>query len=190
MQQKLNTNLNLIYIFLFLTIGFQGCEFFGLDKELDDLTIQDLELESTSKFLYLTPQGEWHDPVGIEYLNTRDSVFDKLFLDYNKTKNADFQRLTLSVDFPSDSSLLSLDSIEVFIENAKDEKYKLGYLYDIPNTTTEKSLDLIIENNASVVGNILKDSVVYFKPRFHFRITVRSDSMKFKVQGDYSITGQ
>ncbi|WP_158631115.1 hypothetical protein [Flammeovirga kamogawensis] len=186
----MNTNLKLIYIFLFLSIGFQSCEFFGLDKELDNLTIQDLELESISKFPYLTPQGEWHDPESIVYSNTRDSVFNKLFLDYKETKNANFQRLTLSIDFPSDSSLLSLDSVEVFIENAKAEKYKIGYLYDIPDNTTDKSLDLTIQNNESVVGNILKDSVVYFKPRFHFRITVRSDSMKFKVLGGYSITGQ
>lgn len=188
MQQFLKDSYN---FFLILTLGvsLSSCDFFGLDKELDHFTIENLVLTSNVKYIYLTPPNVRIEKSAHLYSNTRDSVFRKLQTEYSEIKTVSFYRMQLGVTFPTDSSLVIIDSIDVYLANTLNQKTRVGYLHDLPANLTDKTLDLIIAADENETGNIMKADTAFFKTDIYLRSTIRSDSMVFQISGEYNIRG-
>ncbi|WP_172826941.1 hypothetical protein, partial [Flammeovirga sp. SJP92] len=159
-------------------------------QELDHLTIQGLQLTSLNSYYFLTPPNERVERLPYAYSNTRDSVFQKLQIELTKTRKVSFNRITLSVTAPSDSSLVIIDSIDVYLGNTLDQKTRVGYLHDLPANITDKSLDLILSVNSDSAGLIMQADTAYFITDVYLRSAVRSDSMTFQTLGEFNIYGQ
>ncbi|WP_044210909.1 hypothetical protein [Flammeovirga sp. OC4] len=189
-MQHFFKQLNTFFISLFVGFTFISCSYIGVENELDDLTIQNLQIASLNSYYILTPPDERIESVPYAYSNTRDSVFQKLQIELTKIKTVSFKRITLSVIAPSDSSLVIIDSVDVYLSNTLDERTRVGYIHDIPANITEKSLDLILNVNEDSAGLIMKADTAFFITDVYLRSAVRSDSMTFQTLGEYSIKGQ
>lgn len=174
--------------------SFTSCNFFGLDQELKDFTIQHLELSSNLTYPYLTPPDVWVESrpftSNSTFTNTRDSVFRKLQVEYSEIKKVDFYRIELSTSFPTDSSLVIIDSIHVYLANTKNLQCKIGTLDDIPINTTLKTMNLNLYSNSDSAGLIMQADTTFFKSYIYLRSAIVSDSMVFNVKGEYNISGQ
>lgn len=175
------------FTYLILGFTFISCDFFGLEQELDHLTIQNLQLTSKNSYGFLTPPNIRVEKLPHEYSNTRDSVFRKLQLEYTETKSVTFNRITISTTFPSDSTLVIIDSVDVYLGNTLDQKTRVGYIHDIPANITDKTLDLFLEYNSDSTGLIMQADTAFFITDIYFRSAVRSDSMTFETAGEFII---
>ncbi|NLR94263.1 hypothetical protein [Flammeovirga agarivorans] len=177
------------YIIIITSILLGGCSFFGLDKELKDLTINDLLITTASEIYIPSLADEWTEGNPVLYSDTRDSVIQKNFIDINQIRNGSFSRIQISAIYPADSTLYILDSVDVYLEDLHDKKVKIGYLYDITTTSTPKTLDMDLESAPSgLIGEIFRSDTVIITSRFHLRNNVRTDTMTFNVEATYQLT--
>ncbi|ANQ48998.2 hypothetical protein KMW28_08050 [Flammeovirga yaeyamensis] len=149
--------------------------------------MKNLELISQTRLDSLDPAGEWLEATTTAYVNTRDSVAQKNFIDLNQITKGSINRIQISTIHPSDSTLFIVDSVNIFFTD-NNRSIQVGFLYDVPTNSTPKLLDANIEQyDEGDLGNLFRSDTVFIKTSFHLRTLVRSDSMKFQVDALYGL---